>query len=384
MFDEIAWLEEAGHEVAHFSTAHPENEPSPWEEHFAPYLELGQRSDLNRLDRTVALGRMFWNGAAMRRFERVLDEFQPDVVHAHGIHRQLSPAILVAAHARDIPVVQSLHDYHHVCPADVLLHKGEHPCDPLRCGKLWYGAALAGRCVRGSLAATAASAAETAWQRFRRVYERTISRFISPSRFLARVMREGGWVLPCDIVPNAVREQSPAPRGEGFVLACRLASEKGVETALAAARRAGVSITVAGEGPLREQLEDAYPEAHFVGHLGAHATRDLVRGARAVVVPSRCLENAPMSVLEAMAEGVPVVASDIGGIPEQITHEVDGLLVPPGDVDALARAMEGLDKDYNRASRLGLAGLQTVAERFSPSAHLAGLLDTYRAAGANA
>jgi glycosyltransferase involved in cell wall biosynthesis len=383
MFDEIAWLQDAGHDVAHFSTAHPDNEVSPWSGYFSGYLELGPVYALSAAERARAAGRMFWNGEAARQFGRLLSDYRPDVVHVHGIHRQISPSILTRARLRGIPVVQSLHDYHHICPADVLLFRGSEPCLPRRCGTLCYGAAVRGRCMRGSLAASALSAAETTWQRVRRSYEMGVSRFISPSAFLAEQMRLGGWTKACDVIPNAVAV-GPSDRGAGadFCVVARLSGEKGVRVALEAARLAGVRMVVAGEGPVGPELRTAYPEAMFLGRLGDHAVSDLLAGSRAAVVPSLCVENAPMSVLEAMAAGKPVVASAIGGIPEQIRDGVDGLLVRPGDVEALAGAMRRLAADDGLCERLGDAARVTVAARFSPDQHLAALLDTYRAAGA--
>ena len=124
MFDELSWLADAGHEVAHFSTAHPDNDPSPWSEYFAAYLELGSHSRLPVRERALAAGRIFHNGAAAGSFARLLDVFRPDVVHLHGIHRQISPSILSETRRRRLPVVQTLHDYHHVCPADCCSTRG--------------------------------------------------------------------------------------------------------------------------------------------------------------------------------------------------------------------------------------------------------------------
>lgn len=383
MFDEMRWLTEAGHEVALFSSAHPDNEPSPWSGYFAPYLELGQGAELSLAQKATAAGRMFANGAAARSFESILREFNPDVVHAHGIHRQLSPSILRPARTAGIPVVQTLHDYHHICPADVLLYRGVEVCDPRRCGTLWYGACVSGRCVRGSLAASALSAAETGWSRLRRAYESGVSRFISPSAFLAEQMRRGGWKIPVDVVPNAVTvEHQRSGVGSGFVYIGRLAAEKGIEVLLAAAEVAGIEVTVAGEGPLGHRLRMEHPEVRFTGRLGPADVARLVDGARGVVVPSRWYENAPMSVLEAMAAGVPVIASRIGGIPEQITDGVDGLLCPPGDVGALAKALRALDADEALAARIGKAAAETAVARFGSSAHVGALLASYQAAGA--
>lgn len=382
MFDEMNWLAESGHDVALFSTSHPSNEPLEWPTWFAPYLELGSGGGLRARDKIVAAYRMFQNQPAIRLFRQALDSFKPDVVHVHGIHRQLSPSILASAASRGIPVVQTLHDYHHVCPADVLLYRGAAICEPRRCNTVWYGACVAGRCVRGSWSASVLSAGETGWARLTRQYERGIRRFVSPSVFLVERMKEGGWTIPIDVVPNAVELSPSAPSlRSGFVYAGRLASEKGIEVLLAAARAAYVDVTVAGEGPLGPLLAEQFPEFKFTGKLDRGEVASLVASARAVVVPSRWYENAPMSVLESMGAGVPVVASAIGGIPEQITHETDGLLVEAGDVDSLAHQLRRLDRDADLANRLGEAARRTVADRFSPHQHMEGLIASYVSAG---
>lgn len=380
MFDEVAWLGESGHEVAHFSTAHPANDPSPWGEFFVPYVELGVGGGLGTREKLVAAARMFSNGDARRRFSRLLSEFRPDVVHVHGIHRQISPSILEAAHRSGVPVVQTLHDYHHICPADVLLWRGETVCEPRRCGSLCYGAAVRGRCVRGSLAASALSAAETSFQRMRRVYGRAVVRFISPSVFLADAMAAGGWGVPCDVVPNAVPVAGEWRGGDYVLFAGRLSHEKGVSTLLEAAGRAGVRAIVAGEGPLEVELRARFGRTEFLGRVDGETVQRLIEGSLACAVPSTCYENAPMSVLEPMASGAPVVASAIGGIPELIEDGESGLLVRPGDVEDLARALARLRDDRSLARRLGLAARESVSAHFSPEQHVRSLLQTYEAA----
>jgi len=102
-----------------------------------------------------------------------------------------------------------------------------------------------------------------------------------------------------------------------------------------------------------------------------------MRSVRVVVVPSRWYENFPYAVLEAQAAGRAVVASDIGGIPEQITHGEDGLLVPPDDVDALRQAVSGLLADPARAMALGEKGAARVRARLGPTDHLDAVLSIY-------
>jgi glycosyltransferase involved in cell wall biosynthesis len=380
MFDEIAWLEGAGHEVAHFSTSHPDNQSSPWSDYFVPYIELGQHAGLAAREQAVATARMFYSVEAATRFRRQLAVFRPQVVHVHGIHRQLSPSILLEARRAGTPVVQTLHDFHPVCPSDVLLRGGSLVCVPPQCRGRNLLPCVVHRCVRASVAASAVSAAELFWRRWVIGRADLVALFIAPSHFLADVIRSGGWSRPpIAVLPNAVPEVVPSAPGEYFLYAGRLSREKGVATLLAASARAKVPLIVAGDGPQARELRGmASATTRFVGRATASEVAQLLRGCLAAVVPSECAENAPMAVLESMAAGRPLVASRVGGIPEQVRDGIDGILVPPGDARALAAAMLRVASDREFASRLGRAGRQRVLERFTPAVHLNGLLQAYR------
>jgi glycosyltransferase involved in cell wall biosynthesis len=142
-----------------------------------------------------------------------------------------------------------------------------------------------------------------------------------------------------------------------------------------------IRILVAGDGPLHQQLTSAAALLH-VGHacLFPGARRDIFDVVSALdifVLPSQS-EGLPMSLLEAMALGRPVVASDVGGIPEVIQHGINGLLVPSGDEDALARACLELLRNREYAARLGARARQTVEQSFSHERSGAALLNVYR------
>ena len=379
MFDEISWLEADGDEVAHFSMTHPLNQPSPWSDYFAPYVELGSGAHLTAAERGLAAARMFYNLEAARRFRRLLADFRPDIVHVHGIHRQLSPSILFEARRAHIPVVQTLHDYHPLCASDDLLRAGRELCDPPSCTRLNTLPCVASRCVRGSTSASALSAAELWWRRWVLGYARLVDLFIAPSQYMADAVRRGGWARPpLVVVPNAVASTPASPPGDYFLFSGRLAREKGIGTLIAAAQRAGVSLKVAGEGPLRDGIGSAPTGVEFLGRVSGDEVQRLLHGCRAAVVPSEWPENAPMAVLEAMAASRAVVASSVGGIPELIVDGREGLLVPPGDVAALAGALEDLSAHRKLAERLGRAGRQRQELRFAPAAHVRAVRQAYR------
>ena len=147
---------------------------------------------------------------------------------------------------------------------------------------------------------------------------------------------------------------------------------------LRATALAGVPLVVAGTGPLHDDLMRSAPQGtRFVGHVDGTTVDALLASARAAVVPSEWPENAPMAVLEPMALARPVIASRIGGIPEQIRDGREGFLFNAGDVVGLAAALRVLSADASLADSLGRAARHRAETRFRPSTHTDGLLRIY-------
>lgn len=379
MFDEISWLESAGHHIAHFSTQHPLNEPSAWSDYFAPYLELGAGAKLSGAQELRAAARMFYSRDAAVRFTRLLLDFRPDIVHVHGIHRQLSSSLLVAARERGIPVVQTMHDFHAFCCSNVLLRGDGALCEPPLCNLSAPWTGVRRRCVRGSLALSGLAVAESFFRNSVLRSVQLVTRYVSPSRFLADQLRRAGLCSrPIDVIANAVPVQPPSIGGSGLLFVGRLSPEKGLDVLLEAAEITGLPLTIAGDGPLMPYLKErANGRVKLLGRVPPSRVSELLSAAAVAVVPSICYENAPLSVLEPMACGTPVVASAIGGIPELVRDGVDGLLVEPGVATSLAAALRALTADKARAGKMGAAARDRVAEVFSPVRHIEALTHTY-------
>ncbi len=193
------------------------------------------------------------------------------------------------------------------------------------------------------------------------------------------------------VMPNAVPIGAAAPRtaGEGcrIVFLGRVGSRKGVPElldALAALDEPGLawSATIAGDGEVEEFRNRAVAlslgeRVAFTGWLPEDRARDLLASADLLVLPSRN-EGQPMAIIEAMAAGLPVVASTVGAIPEMVRDGKNGLLVPPGDVGALQRALHRLVTDAAERSRLGTAARVTVETEHDIDAHCRRLHALYR------
>jgi len=192
-----------------------------------------------------------------------------------------------------------------------------------------------------------------------------------PSRFAGERLR--ALRTPVDparvhVVAHVVRdfaEGSRAAGGEHALVAARLAPEKGVDLAIEACARAGLDLVVAGDGPQADALRAA-GGARFVGRVSADELAGLRARAALAIVPSRSAETFGLAAAEAMADGVPVVATAVGALPELVGD--DGL-VAPGDVDALAVAARARFGDEDA----GRAGLERVRSLAAPVA-VAGLL----------
>jgi glycosyltransferase involved in cell wall biosynthesis len=116
----------------------------------------------------------------------------------------------------------------------------------------------------------------------------------------------------------------------------------------------------------------------YVGVKMGDDLRNLVRRCRVVVVPSICYENQPFSILEAFANSKPVVASGIGGMKELVRDHERGLLVEPGNVDELARALVWVSEHPDEARRMGEAAFAYALEAHSPEKHYQSLMEIYQ------
>lgn len=386
MEDVAALQKAAGYQVDFFGMDHPDNEPRTLQASFPGYVELEPPPDSAR-GKAAAVGRMLWSRSAARGMEAALDAFGPDVVHLHNIYHQLSPSILRPLARRGIPAVMTLHDYKLACPTYQFLDHGQI-CEAC-IGGHFHHAALR-RCKDGSLGASLVAAAELSVHTRLGAY-RPVTLFICPSRFLQAKMTTAGvfperlrWVhhfIDADAV-----EVKAAPGG-GVVFAGRLSHEKGVDVLIKAVglMGAGATLDIAGDGPLRADLEALAATAapgrvSFHGRLSKDALYRLLRAAAVAAVPSRWYENQPMAVLEAFASGLPVVGSDLGGIPELIEPGLDGLLVAADDPLAWAAALTQLVGDPDRAMAMGRSARAKIARDFRPGLHLAQVAGIYEEA----
>ncbi len=331
-------LKANGHEVAIFAMDYPENLPSEWSEYFPSEIRFSPGVGM-----IEALRRPLGTAQVSRKFNKLLDDFRPDIVHLNNIHSQLSPVIARIAHERGVKVVWTLHDYKLLCPRYDCLRDGS-VCELCFDDKHNL---LKHKCMKGSAVASRLAYMEAKkWSR--EALEQWTDLFIGPSRFMADKMAQGGFNKDkithlCNFIDVDKCRKEEYTRADYYCYVGRLSHEKGVATLIEAASRLPYRLVIVGGGPLEQELKaKASPNIEFIGFKQWDDIKEIVGHARFTVVPSEWYENNPLSVIEALCLGTPVLGARIGGIPELIDPATDGDTFTAGDADDLTSKIESM------------------------------------------
>ena len=345
-------LKRHGHEVAVFAMDYPENLTTSWSKYFP-----------ENMSKLMAFTRPFGSKEVKTKFNRLLNDFTPDVVHLNNIHTQLSPVMAELAHTRGIKVVWTLHDYKLLCSRYDCLRNG-NLCELCFNGDKSYCKTY--KCIKGSMLASLIGFREAViWNRQR--LEACTDVFVCPSRFMAEKMSQGGFdikklVTLCNFIDVEKCIKDEYNKDDFYCYVGRLSHEKGVNTLIEAAKKLPYKLMVIGGGPLSDELKvkvkDLKSKIEFVGYKQWDEIKILLGKARFMVIPSEWYENNPLSVIEAQCLGVPVLGANIGGIPELIDNGVTGMTFESRDVDNLAKMIEEMWKhpfDYKKIAQISQA-----------------------------
>ena len=336
-------------------------------------------SDAGRAGAAAAL---VGGGSEVAEVGRAVRELGANVAHVHNMLPLIGPRGLEAAREAGARVVLHLHNVRLFCATGFGERDGG-PCTRCRGRNTLPGLRL--NCRRSLPEAIAYATGLSLHQP--RVL-RVTDRFVAPSDAAADLLSERG--LPRDRITTlrhylpeeAFASSSAAAGGEYALVTSRLSPEKGIDAAISAASEAGVPLKIAGDGPERARLErlaaTAGSPVELLGRVDPAGVRGLLAGAAAVLMPSRYHEFSPYSALEAMAQGVPVVATAMGGLPELLGP---GRAVEAGSPHDLAARLAALWSDARTREHEGEELLERARERHSERRYLDDLLALYSSLG---
>jgi glycosyltransferase involved in cell wall biosynthesis len=335
------------------------------------YLESNEKIEsMNKA--SVALGTL-WSFSCYQRLTAFLKAAVPQVVHFHNTFPLISPSAYYACRDLGIPVVQTLDNQRLMCPG-ASFYRDEKLC--LDClGRTLPWPAILHACYHNSHLDTAVVASMLTLHRVIRTWKTVIDVFLCSTNFYRDLFVKAG--LPANkivVMPHFVRDQTSAnlaSRSHDYALFVgRLDPEKGLKTLLEAWRYVDFPLKIRGNGRLEAELRELIKhhdidKVEFIGRLQEQELSDLIRNARFLVIPSEgYYETFGMVIIEAYARGVPVVASNIGVIPEIVSDKQTGLLFEAGDSRDLANKATWMWDHPQEAEVMGRNALKAYQERF--------------------
>ena len=293
--------------------------------------------------------RIIYSAEAKKKLGKVLDDFKPDVVHMNNINFQLTPSVIYAVKKRNIPLVQTVHDYQMICPNHLLYSFGEvKPCERCISGSKFN--CLKHSCIHGSKAKSLIGAIEAKLYSVLKTYKK-VDLYICPSRFLeekllsASDLYKGKTLTIHNFIEKKQLPQKIVPEKPYVAFAARLSKEKGVTLLYEAAKLLPeYSFVVAGSGPDGDCLKEV-PNITMKGFLGGDELTSFMANAKVMLLPSVWYENCPLSILETHSFGVPVITMNSGGMAELVEDGKTGALVGEPTPEAVAEAIKRCFED---------------------------------------
>ncbi len=313
-----------------------------------------------------------------------MKEFKPDILHVHNFVPLASPSVFYVAKRHKVPVILTLHNYRLICPSATLYHnhriyeKSIHSFFPI-------DAVLKG-VYRNSVIQTAGIALMTTIHNLIGTWKNKVDKFITLTAFARSKFLESRVQASADqfmLKPNFIDDPGNGneTRDDFFLYVGRLSEEKGIRVLLNAFTRSDHKLRIIGDGPLQEEVESAAKERNNIQYLGFQpkaVIMDNLKHAKALIVPSIWYEGFPLTILEALATGTPVIGSKLGGIAEIVKDQFNGVLFEPDNEDSLIQALTELKaQDIKVFSANARA---SYLEFYTPEQNYKMLMEIYKAA----
>ena len=326
---------------------------------------------------------IFYSPASYKLTAELLDQFQPDLVHFHGIIPILTPSALHLCHKQNVPVVQTLHNFRWLCVEGGLFRRNRICCKCLiSCG--WQGVFYG--CAKGSrLISLALSLTNMFYRRSGYLY-RWVDKFIAVSEFVKDTYISAGF--PAEKMTVKYNGINPASKAgnvdvrRGITFVGRLTRSKGTEILARLFSRINCPFNIIGTGQEGRRLKAICQEINFNhvkfwGNLSPDETNKIIASSVGVIIPSQCGETFSLVAAEAMLNGTPIIVSAFGGPKELVEKSGAGIVVEPRDADGFVAAIMKLLNQSVLADQMGKKGQQFVQQKLNQDKTTAQLIKIY-------
>ena len=375
-------LAERGHEVLHFSTSDTKNEFSLTSEFFVKSPDFLTLSTWQKMKSSLSY---IYSNQSKQNLTNLILEHQPDLAHIHIFFGELSLSILSVLRKFNIPVVMTLHDFKLLCPIYSLYDQDNSICEKCASGNILH--CVRKKCNKNNYAYSLMASVESVTRDWLFSYEKYIDHFIAVSKFSMkkhleyRVQLEGKISHLYNFVDRPLSVMKPGHE-DYYCYFGRLSREKGLLNLVNAFAKNGFKLKIAGEGPFKKELEqycqqNSISNVAFVGHQSGLQLERFVNRAKFTIVPSECYESFGLVVIESMQQGTPVIASNIGAIPELVEHHRTGFLFTSGQLEAIQQAIMLADSYNTEAYQALSQNCIQFANKFNSQNHYKSLMRIY-------
>ncbi|MBW4477274.1 MAG: glycosyltransferase [Tolypothrix brevis GSE-NOS-MK-07-07A] len=311
------------------------------------------------------------------------------VVHIHNFFPLLSPSVYDACRDAVVPVVQTLHNYRLGCPKAMPFREGR-VCEEC-IGKALPLPAVVHGCYRGSRVESAVVASMLAVHRYRQTWQERVDGYIALTQFQKDKLVQAG--LPSEkiyIKPNFVFTPDTIAKtsydGDYALFVGRLSEEKGVATLIDAYKQGSLSIPlkIVGDGPLNDVLQQQVRTLGlenmitFLGRQNKSVVLNLMRNAQFLVFPSIWYEGFPLTIAEAFACSLPVIAAKLGSMAEIVENGVTGLHFEAGNPVDLAAKITWATTHAEAMIAMRKHAHSMYQTRYTPEANYHQLIEIYQ------
>ena len=389
MFNVKKMLEDNGHEVIPFSIHSNKNVDTEYSKYFVEPIGGRDATYFDEVKKTPKsiwqmLTRSIYSLEVEKAIKKEIKDIKPDLVYIIHFVNKLSPSVITGAKRMGIPVVLRLSDYFLLCPRFDFMYQKRICEDCLTKG---YRSCIKKRCVKGSLSASIIRVFSMKFHNFIHVY-RGVDAFITPSEFLKKKLAANGFDekrITC--IPTFTTSKSEVGElqvGNYGLYFGRITEEKGVETVIKAYERLpDYEVKIMGDDTTEEakRLKD-YVKKHnirnveFLGFKSGTELENVIKDSRFTLIPSIWYDNLPNTALESFQYSKPVIASNIGSLPELVVDGVNGFLFEAGNDKVLAEKIKKFDDEEN-VMKMGVASRKRLETRFAPQSHYEALMKVF-------
>ena len=344
----------------------------------------------NFVSQLLSLRDFLYSKEAYKNLKSLIAAEKPDIAHLHIFYGYLTSSVLAALNELKVPTVMSVHEYKMLCPAYTFLNGKDEICEKCPNSKsYWY--CITGKCTKNNYIYSTVAALESAYRDKYFNYFDRIDKFIMPSKFILdthvkyhpEIIDKVELVYNCQLAGFNYELNLESINGDYYLYLGRLSKEKGVLTLLNAWKYfRNIKLKVVGEGPEKEYLENYVKtndinSVEFTGYQSGKALQKLVKNCSFVIIPSEWYENNPMSVIESLSLGKPVIGADIGGIPE-ILDESFAFIFESGNIESLKNSIKkSLAVKGSKYFSYANSAKQFARETFSEDIHYEKLINIY-------